>query len=324
EIAGKSITPPPCDDDLLGDAESGHFVSVALEPIATPGSEPWELGSPLVFVGWSGSCGIQVKDEAASKIHCAFVRTADAAYLVDFCGRRTRLDGRQVPGASILADGQTLAIGSTKFTVRVVPPKTRKAKDTGHDDAPNLVARVIHPETDVEVEVDVDVDVSSEVDDRVPVETSSDLANVPAEPRHEMIAWMIDTVREAQISAQRQREEMRDLFGEVVRQIQQGNAAILEAHLERIEKIDHELASLRAEFSRHFPTRLPAPPPSPASLPAPPEVAPLRIPRNIPQNVDPNAAATWLLDRVGRLEEENHSAWRDLINRIGALPKNDR
>lgn len=320
EIDGTAIAPPPCDDDLLGDAKPGRLTSVSLAPKASPEIAPWELGSPLVFVGWSGSCGLQVKDEAASKIHCVFVRTADAAYLVDFCGRRTRLDGRQVQGASILEDGQTLTIGSTDFLVRLVPSKARKARGSPTDDAPPLVARVIHHEVEVEAEV---VD-STETNEPRPAEPSNGLANLPAESRHEMIAWMVDAVREAQLSAQRQREEMSELFGEVVRQIQQGNAVILEAHLERIEKIDRELVALRAEISQKFPSQLPAPPPSPASLPPPPDVAPLQIPREIPHPANPNAAATWLLERVGRLEDKNRSAWKDLMNRIATPPKGDR
>ena len=71
------------------------LVGVTLEPRRRD-DPPWVLGSELVFLGWSASCGIQVKDTAVARTHCALVRTAAAAYLVDLCGRQTWVEDRPV------------------------------------------------------------------------------------------------------------------------------------------------------------------------------------------------------------------------------------
>ena len=74
-LGGATVDPPPCDADLLSDAPHEALVGVTLEPRRSS-DPPWVLGSELVFLGWSASCGIQVKDAAVARTHCALVRTA--------------------------------------------------------------------------------------------------------------------------------------------------------------------------------------------------------------------------------------------------------
>src|SRR5258708_42086 len=72
---------------------------------------PWELGSELVFLGWSSSCGIQIKDKLAARAHCAIVRTPTKAFLVDLCGQNLWVGDQAVNGIARLHDGDVLTIG---------------------------------------------------------------------------------------------------------------------------------------------------------------------------------------------------------------------
>jgi hypothetical protein len=104
---------------------------------------------------------------------------------------------------------------------------------------------------------------------------------------------------------------------QVLRQIQQDSATLLNAHLSRIEGIDRELAALRAEIER----RHAAPPAR-----VPPNVPPLRITRPAapppePGTPESKASTNWLLHRVSQLEDENRSAWKDLLGRLSQTKK---
>ena len=101
---------------------------------------------------------------------------------------------------------------------------------------------------------------------------------------------------------------------EVLRQIQHDNATLLNAHLQRIESIDHEIGALRAELERRHARPTPPPPrrrPPPDRPPRPRPAAP----------GDSDASTTWLLQRVNQLEDENRSAWKDLLGRLSPVAK---
>ena len=238
---------------------------MTLEPRRSNDS-PWVLGSELVFLGWSASCGIQVKDTAVARTHCALVRAATGAYLVDLCGRQTWVEDRLVQGAAVLHDGDLITIGSTQFTARV-EPAARPAR-TVHlpevvprHEAATLLARFEEPGRRA----------LSTVSARAPCPLDPDL--VPAEAQHALLAWMMGTIQGGQGEVLRRQGEFQLAMTQILRQIQQDNATLLNAHLQRIESIDHELAALRAEIER----RNAGPPPRPL-----PDVAPLRIARPAP------------------------------------------
>ena len=101
---------------------------------------------------------------------------------------------------------------------------------------------------------------------------------------------------------------------QVLQQIQQDNATLLNAHLQRIESIDRELGFLRAELERRH------------TRPAPPQVTPLKIPRPdapAPDADSPEAKAStaWMINRVSQLESDNRSAWKDLLGRLSQSKK---
>ena len=71
---GRSSTPRRATPTCSPTTPTTALVGVTLEPRRS-NDPPWVLGSELVFLGWSASCGIQVKDAAVARTHCALVRT---------------------------------------------------------------------------------------------------------------------------------------------------------------------------------------------------------------------------------------------------------
>jgi pSer/pThr/pTyr-binding forkhead associated (FHA) protein len=280
------------------DNGQGALYSLTLEPRRANDS-PWELKSELVFLGWSASCGIQVKDTAVARTHCALVRSPTGAYLVDLCGRQTWVEDRPVRGAVALRDGDLITIGSTYFTARVGPPPRPAAQlpqVIPRREAATLLARVEAPETGHALSPFP----------AHPLPINPEL--VPAEAQTALLAWMMGTIQGGQGEVLRRQGEFQLAMTEALRQIQQDSATLLNVQLQRIESIDRELAALRAELERRH------------ARPAPPDVAPLRVPRPTPPpdgaQTATKASTTWLLQRVNQLEDENRSAWKDLIGRL--------
>jgi pSer/pThr/pTyr-binding forkhead associated (FHA) protein len=297
---GAVVDPPLCHDDLLADTEDDALARVTLEPHRASQS-PWVLGSELVFLGGSASCGIQVKDTAVARTHCALVRAGTGAYLVDLCGRQTWIEDKPVEGAGVLHDGDMLTLGSTRFTVRVEPP----APTITQPEPGTLLARRNPPAPPLPAFGAAPF----------PLALNPDL--IPAEAQSALVAWMMGTIQGGQGELLRRQGEFQRAITQILNQIQHDNARLLNAHLQRIESIDRELVSLRAEIERRN-----AATPVPARMPPPPSAPPLRIARPTsppPQHHlpdEPQGTTTWLLQRVNQLEDENRSAWKDLLARL--------
>lgn len=315
-LDGSAVEPPPCDADLLADNAHKALVGVVLEPRRS-NDPPWELGSELVFLGWSASCGIQVKDTAVSRTHCALFRSTTGAYLVDLCGRQTWVEDRGVRGASFLRDGDLITIGSTQFTARIEYP-ARPAPAAPAPAAPPPAAPRPAPDGHQHTQLArYEGPHAGRPDGQflmpaLPI--NPDL--IPAETQTALLAWMMGTIQGGQVEALRRQGEFQLAMTEVLHQIRQENASLLNTHLQRIEGIDHEIAALRAELERR--NARPATPP-------PPDVTPLRIARPEPaadgQAQETQASTTWLLKRVNQLEDENRSAWKDLLGRLSPTRK---
>jgi pSer/pThr/pTyr-binding forkhead associated (FHA) protein len=299
-----------CQADPLADVGPGRaLASVTLEPRRS-GDAPWVIGSELVFLGWSASCGIQVKDAAIARTHCVLVRTARGAHLVDLCGRQTWVEGRPVEAVVVLRDGDLLTLGSTQFTVRVEPP----ARAPLHVHIPEVVPRdeaaTLPARRDPLLGPAFEQALAS-VPAPMPLALSPDL--IPVEAQNALLAWMMGTIQGGQGEMLRRQGEFQLAMTELLRQLQTDSTSVLQAHLERIESIDRELASLRAAIEG----RDAAPPPPDRVLPT---VPPLRIARPArpegPPGDEAKATAAWLLQRVNQLEDENRSAWKDLLARI--------
>lgn len=279
-VDGHDVEPPPCRDEVLSHAGPVPLAGVTLEP-RSGGAPPWVLGSELVFLGRSPSCGIPVDDPAVARVQCAVVRTPGGAFLVDLAGGRTRLGDREVRGASALRDGETVALGGTRFLARVGPPDRPASTSL----VPQLLPRLGPSYPPALPDLDPDL--------------------IPAEAREVLVAWAAGVVHGGQGELLRQQGEFQVAVGRALRQIQEQSAEVLNAHLERLQGIDRELSVLRAEIGRR-------------DAPPPPHATPLRIARPSPDGpaADPRNSTTWLIHRVGQLEDENRSAWKDLLGRI--------
>ncbi len=305
-LGGSAIEPLPCQADMLADNPLDSLVGVTLEPRRS-NDPPWILGSELIFLGWSASCGIQIKDSAVARTHCALFRSTRGAYLIDLCGRQTWVEDRPVRGASILHDGDLITIGSTEFTVRIDRPPLSLMQHTSIiplTTGPTELARYEPPNSGRSL---------------APVPAHALPINpdlVPVEAQTALLAWMMGTIQGGQVEALRRQGEFQQAMTEVLRQMQQENATLLNTQLQRIEGFHEEISALRAEIERRNGRN--SPPPLP-------DVAPLRISRPAPEPEGPpnvtKASTTWLLDRVNQLEDENRSAWKDLLGRLSQSRK---
>ncbi|MGE3817935.1 MAG: FHA domain-containing protein [Isosphaeraceae bacterium] len=293
-IDGESIEPPPCSDDLLAEAQRPDLPPVSLEPLRSP-APPWVVGSELIFLGWSASCGIQIRDPAVARTHCALARTPAGAFLIDLHGQQCWVEDHLVPRAARLEDGDLLTLGSTRFTARI----GRATPHPGSSQSQSLALILNHQRHDALERSFPPTELLTRIDP----------ALVPDQARDSLLSWMVGAIQ----GGQRQQGEFQIAVTEALRQIQRDSASMLSAHLDRIEKIDREISSLRAEIERRN------------ALPPPPAVEPLRIPRPAPNTdrlQDPAVTTAWLLERVGMLESENRSAWKDLLNRLSPSKKN--
>jgi pSer/pThr/pTyr-binding forkhead associated (FHA) protein len=302
-VEGGVVEPGLHDADLLADTGRDALAAVTLEPRRSNDS-PWVLSSELVFIGWSAACGIQLKDHAVARTHCALVRSRAGAFVVDLCGHRTWVEDREVQGAAALHDGELITIGATQFTVRVeAPAQAHLAEVLPRHEATGLLTR-FHDLTEGRALLPYEPP-------GFPISAES----IPAAAQGALLAWVVGTIQGGHGEVIRRQGEFQAAMLQALRQIQQDNSTLLNAHLERIEGIDRELAALRAEISRRN-----------AGPPAPPPVTPRRIARPVspaPESGpgESTASTTWLLDRVTQLEDENRSAWKDLLGRIAPSKK---
>ena len=99
ELDGRAATPPPCAVNLLTDAGDVPLAGLTLEPVAGRGPS-WALGSELAFVGRGDGCAIRLNQANVSRTHCALLRTAHAAYVIDLPGQPTLVNGQPPRGAT--------------------------------------------------------------------------------------------------------------------------------------------------------------------------------------------------------------------------------
>lgn len=267
--------------DLLADAPTAPLVRVTLYP-SRASAAPRTVGSELVVMGRGSCCGVQVDEATAARIHCIVVRGPEAAYLVDLTGRGTGLNGLPVAGATALADGDTISLGAAQYRVRIDPP--------GGPSLPQARAEAPPP-------------------------WAWPPGPVSPEAQGTVLSWIMGILQAHQGENLRKQDEFQSNLIAVIQQIHHEQAVLLSRHLERMETINRELATLRDEIRQRLGPGGPGEP-SPAALPFP-KPPPLKInPAAPPPPADPGASTAWLLNRVQQLEEENRSTWKDLLGRL--------
>jgi pSer/pThr/pTyr-binding forkhead associated (FHA) protein len=298
--------------DPLADARALPITRVTLFPSRNPDA-PLVLGSELVFLGRSPSCGVHVEGASASRTHCVLIRTRNSAFVVDLAGRGTWLNDRPLHGAAPMIDGDSLMVGSARFEVRVEPPgrnrsgNGRSLATTRPAPPPATVANTL-PSTPAELFTAAGL----------PSHLNLPAGLVPAEAQAAFLAWIMNLVQNTQSEMLRRQDEFHHDMVRLMGQMQRENTTLLNQHFERVEAINRELSSLRDEIGRRFGSEAPALPP--ATVPKPPitpRAAPIPI-APTPAPADPATATNWLLTRVKQLDQENRSSWRDLLFRLGS------
>lgn len=311
----------PITTDPLADAAGTPLVGVTLHAVHAH-HVPRALGSELVFVGRGHSCGVRVEGATASRVHCVLLRTAHAAYVVDLIGRGTWLDSQPVTGAAALNDGNLLTIGSARFRVQIVPagewlPALRSPTQLPTRANPAGPLAAAWP-------AGFGTEVAS-LPDLLPPGAPPLPNMIPAEAQGAMLAWMMGALQAGQAEAMRRQGEFHLALTRLIQQMQRDNAAMLTEHLDRMERIDRELAALRNEIYQRFgSTEAASAMAAAAALPGhtasePEEDVPptLRIaPVPKPPDTDPAATASWLITRISQLEGEQRSTWKEMITRI--------
>lgn len=284
--------------DPLADANEAKLVRLTLFPHQPPW-EPRDVGSELLFIGRGPHCGIQVVGESVARIHAVLVRNAKDAYVVDLSGGRTQINDRPIPRAASVREGDVLALGSVRFEVRVLLPAASSFRPSPTKIPVERTQALLIPR-----------DASGWSMPDLPAPFPADVQAQGA-----VLAWLVQTVQASQGEAVRRQGEFQHALTDMVRQICLDNASMLQEHLQRMESINTELASLRDEIRRRLGPAAPQAPPTPPP-PPPLRIAPVEPP------TDPEQSTSWLIDRVHSLEEENRSTWRDLLGRLGGGPQN--
>jgi pSer/pThr/pTyr-binding forkhead associated (FHA) protein len=324
--ASSAPLPNPGPADPLADAGTASLVAVTLHAMHAR-HVPRALGSELVFVGRGTSCGVRVEGATASRVHCVLVRTTSAAFVVDLIGRGTWLNGRLVTGAAALGEGDTLAIGSAQFGVRIAPASETSlaVRTMSQHQLPELTSPAGWPATFGDGSglpaglSPGGMPPASLFLGGIPAPPNS----LPAEAQNAALAWMMGALQAGQTEALRRQGEFHLALTRLVQQMQRDHANLLNEHLDRMERIDRELADLRGEIYRRFGSAEAATAaaslqdtsatPSPeADVPPHLRIAP--VPK--PADTDPAATATWLITRVNLLEEEQRSTWKDMVSRL--------
>jgi len=147
---------------------------------------------------------------------------------------------------------------------------------------------------------------------------------MPPEAQGAILAWMMGALQAGQTEALRRQGEFHLALTRLIQQMQRDQATLLTEHLDRMESIDRELAELRGEIFRRFGSSqaasavaLPTPAAPAAEVPPSFRVGP--VPK--PPDADSTAAATWLINRVSQLEEEQRTTWKDMVSRLTGRPR---
>ena len=123
--------------------------------------------------------------------------------------------------------------------------------------------------------------------------------SIISDPRETLRAWLVEAVAEGLGSPHEQ-------VLALLREFQLETSSLLEVQFARIEALHREIADLRAVVQgRHPGPNCPEPAP-PLRMDLLPEAP----------STPSEQSSTWLLERLGGLEQESRSTWRDLLGKI--------
>jgi hypothetical protein len=275
-------------------AEDNHLPPLVLRPEDHP-DQAASMLSELSFLGRSRACALRVEGEAVARVHAVLVRSARGSFLINLAGSGLTIQGEPAPLVAALRHGDHLGLGQRQFLVQLHPEHHAglAAPPAPRGDASGTVSPlglVVAPA-------------------------------LPKNPEHDDLTRALQAVRDGQDVLIRTNDQFQHALVAAVRQLYQEQSALFERHLDRLDRLQHEVAELRAELRERLdPSPLLPPAPDRSTALPPPCPPPVAIPR--PSLAPPSERATsWLIDRLGELEEqvehESRSGWRDLLSRLG-------
>jgi hypothetical protein len=312
EVEGRPVSPPPCAVNLLTDAGDAPLVGLTLEPVAGRGPS-WALGSELAFVGRGDGCAIRLNQANVSRTHCALLRTAAAAYVIDLPGQPTLVNGQPPRGAAALRDGDVLSIGQVRFLARVA------SAGGSADDAPAASRELSVARSALDVVRAADPGAMASFGGLpVPDGHPFPIELIPPDSRNAVLGWMLGTLHAGQAELIRRQDELQQSVVAIIQHLQSDAAARHASQERRIERLAEELHRFAAQQAQQAPPAH-APPAPTHHLPPPPG----RPEREVPPapEIDPKRSfetATWLLERIDKLGNDNKASIKSIFSRFGA------
>ena len=297
-IHGVPLTPSPCQDDPIAEFTAVDTLQVTLVP-RSPRESRWILNSELVFLGRSAGCGVRVDGGSAARIHGVIARTPRGIYLVDLIGRLIGLNRRPIRGAATLHNGDILTVGSAEFTVQIEPPQSTfpailEKSVEGFSLSTSLVAR-----------------------NHDPVLIPRKFQGSPTDTQEAFLAWLFGLFQAGQGEMLRRQGEFQAAMTDAMEGMREENAAFLNLHLAKMDQVQSEIATLRGLIQNLDKT---------TTDPALTKPDRIKIPARPNSSDDATASAAttaWLLNRIGTLEDESRTSWRDLFSRLGSSNRRD-
>lgn len=302
-VNGRSINRSNLVQSLLTACHTNNLVCLRLHAISSKRCQ-WPLTSAVSFVGCEQTCSVALPENpTVSRIHGVFVRTTQTAFFVDLASRGTLLNGKRIYNDCLqLGHGDTLSIG--QFGLRV---------QLGNKPSESLY------QTDL-----------NEPENNLPhsAQYGSSTSHMNSEV---ILAALLAQIQKQHDSALERQNEMQVAMAQLLRQVQNEQVRVMEKHLERIHHLDSEIASLKSQIHHDkmpvkkledipkqsvtsftpSPLKQPEAQPEPARKPTRKAVEP-----SGDLSASPEFTTAWLIDRVNQLEQEQTSAWKEMLGRF--------
>lgn len=315
-INQNKVLRPSAPDSQPANVPMKNLVGLSLQT-AGRDARNWSIRTPVAFIGYEKTCSIVLPNRGfASRIHGALIRTPQSAYFVDLVSRGTRVNGERISfDCRELFHNDRISIGQDDFVVLRSDQLEQGHRQRSHRSA-----------------------------SREEFMTSIDLSGVCGNAGVDgqaLLAGMISKIQQQHDQALERQNEMQVAMVQLLRQVQNEQTRLLDAHLDRIGHIDQEIADLKQTLSRQQTTqpKLQVNPSRPASEIKPTPAAHAQaamVPRTQANpaagsrpldaetanhfesstSASPEYTAAWLMDRVNRLEQEQTSAWKEMIGRL--------
>jgi hypothetical protein len=316
-VDGHPLQPQNYGESPLSSGQSKSLVPLQLRSLSRQ-AHYWTIHSSVAFLGAEKTCAVALSpDLGVSRIHGALIRTRDEVFFVDMASRGSQINGQHLfNDCRPLFHDDILTIGRAGLLVH---RGDSRMADTRHDDHD----RNAHTATRRSAPMPTD-GINSET----------------------LLAALLSRIQDQHDAALERQNEAQMAMAQLLRQMQNEQSRVFDAHLERIRAMDREIVELKErlktipadkqlsppaseDISRIRPTPANAPPVRKSAEPANAKAAARSTPNQTPTpeplhaaatSSDPNASpeftTAWLIDRVSHLENEKNSSWRDLIDRL--------